>query len=438
MLDTLVSALGEVRTITHEQETTVGGSEVYTGVQITFDSAGAVTTIKKATISPSGSSYVILLEDVDALNKMGHTSASSVKIHIDPAALNNNDLFIDLMGGRPTSPSDCARFKDDIFIAVTDFVTGEMQTGAMDVKFGFEESRVECLLDFTISIKGMVGKDSDKFGLIKVTGVGPLTMTLPEIRTGEEFAVKMDIRDANWHSDKTPFTVGEMSVSAYIDSDSATGLARAGLNDFFRGSELGFGTTEGNTRLNDFWNAAIKVNGSAEVSVKGMVMDPASAPFLEPGATQDMRLYLQKSKEKIVLQSAYSTPDLLDMEVSADLVMNEAVREHGFVPMLGLFGIPVSVSGVSASISDRNAVSMMTDQFGNASVGDVLNIWMAAQLTSQNVELINTWIAGAHDGGTAIVKATLREPLRLDEISRIIQADPGQLLVMVDFETGGP
>jgi len=146
----------------------------------------------------------------------------------------------------------------------------------------------------------------------------------------------------------------------------------------------------------------------------------------------------QKSKEKIVLQSAYSTPDLLDMEVSADLVMNEAVREHGFVPMLGLFGIPVSVSGVSASISDRNAVSMMTDQFGNASVGDVLNIWMAAQLTSQNVELINTWIAGAHDGSTAIVKATLREPLRLDEISRIIQADPGQLLVMVDFETGGP
>jgi len=115
MLDTLVSALGEVRTITHEQETTVGGSEVYTGVQITFESAGAVTTIKKATISPSGSSYVILLEDVDDLNKMGHTSASSVKIHIDPAALNNNDLFTDLMGGRPTSPSDCARIKDDIF-----------------------------------------------------------------------------------------------------------------------------------------------------------------------------------------------------------------------------------------------------------------------------------------------------------------------------------
>jgi len=151
-----------------------------------------------------------------------------------------------------------------------------------------------------------------------------------------------------------------------------------------------------------------------------------------------MRLSLQKSGEKIVLQSAYSTPDLLDMEVSADILMNEAVRERGFVPMLGLFGIPVSVSGVSVSISDRNAVGMMTAQFGNASVGEVLNLMMAARLTSQNVEAINTWIAGARDGGTAIVKATLREPLRLDEISRIIQADPGQLLVMVDFETGGP
>ena len=79
---------------------------------------------------------------------------------------------------------------------------------------------------------------------------------------------------------------------------------------------------------------------------------------------------------------------------------------------------------------------MMTDQFGNASVGDVLNLMMADSLTRQNVEAINTWIARARDGGTAIIKATLREPLRLDEISRIIQADPGQLLVVVDFEPG--
>jgi len=317
-------------------------------------------------------------------------------------------------------------------------VSAEMQVDAMDVKFGFEESRVECLLDFTMSMKGMVGKDGEKFGLMKVTGVGPLTMTLPEIRTGEEFAVKIDMQDANMPSDKDPFAVGEMSLSAYIDADSANGIARAGLSEIFRGNELGFGTTESNTRLNDFWNAAIKLNGSADVSMKGAVMDSASAPFLKPGATQDMRLSLQKSGEKIVLQSAYSTPDLLDMEVSADILMNEAVRERGFVPMLGLFGIPVSVSGVSVSISDRNAVGMMTAQFGNASVGEVLNLMMAARLTSQNVEAINTWIAGARDGGTAIVKATLREPLRLDEISRIIQADPGQLLVMVDFETGGP
>lgn len=436
MLDTLASALVEVRTITYEQEATVGASEIYTGVQLSYFTDNAPTTIKKATISPAGSSYVIFLEGLDATNMKGPFSAGSVEVHIDPAALNNNDLFTDLMEGRPVSPSDCARIKDDIFIAATDLVSAETQADAMDLKFGFQKSRVDCLLDFTVSMKGMLGKDGEKFGLARVTGVGPLTMTLPEIRTDEEFAVKIDMRDANAPSDKNPFAVGEMSMSAYIDADSATGLARAGLNDFFRGSELGFGTTEANTRLNDFWNAASKLNGSADVSMKGMVMDTAAAPFLKPGATQDMRLSIQKSGETIVLQGAYSTPDLLDMDVSANIVMNEAVRERGFVSMLGLLGIPVSVSGVSASISDRNAVGMMTAQFGNASIGDMLNLMMADRLTNQNVEAINTWIAGARDGGTAIVKATLREPLRLDELGRIIQADPGQLLNMVDIEPG--
>jgi hypothetical protein len=438
MLDTLVSAMGNVRTITREQETMVGVSEVYTDLRISYESASAITNIKKATISRAGSNYVVFLEGVDATTKNGPVSAGSVEVQIDPAALSHNALFTDLMEGRPASPSDCARIKDDIFFAVRHLVSVDMQADAMDLKFGFEESRVECLLDFTVSMEGAVAGDGMKVGLMKVAGVGPLTMSLPEIRTGEEFAVKIDLQDANNPSDQGRFALDEMSLNAYIDVDSATGLARAGLNDIFRGSDSEFSTTDGHARMNDFWNAAIKLDGSVDVSVKGMTMAPEAQPYLKAGAKQDVRLFLQKSEQSIVFQSGYSTPDLLDLDVSADIVMNKATRERGFAPMLGLFGIPISLSGVSASISDRGAIGMMTAQFGNVSFGDVLNLMMADSLGSQNVEAINAWIAGAQDGGTASVKATPRKPLRLDELSRIIQADPGQLLDMVDIEPGLP
>lgn len=434
MLDTLVSAMGNVRSITREQETMVGVSEVYTGVRIAYGSASAITNIKKATISRAGSNYVVFLEGVDATTKNGPVSMGSVEVQIDPAALSHNALFTDLMEGRPASPSDCARIKDDIFFAVRRLVSVDMQADAMDVKFGFEESRVECLLDFTVSMEGMVAKGGMKVGLMKVAGVGPLTMRLPEIRTGEEFSVTIDIRDADSPLDRVRYD--EVGVSAYIDADSATGLARAGLNDLLWGGNFEFSTTDGNKRMDDLWDAALKLDCSVDVSIKGMTMAPEAQPHLKAGAKQDVRLFLQKSEQSIVFQSAYSTPELLDLDVSADIVMNKATRERGFEPMLGLLGIPISLSGVSANLSDRGAIGLLTAQFGNASVGDVLNLMMAERLSRQNVEAINTWIAGARDGGIASVKATPREPLRLDELSRIIQADPAQLLDIVDIEDG--
>ena len=46
MLDTLVSAMGNVRTITRKQETMVGVSEVYTGLRIAYESASAITNCR--------------------------------------------------------------------------------------------------------------------------------------------------------------------------------------------------------------------------------------------------------------------------------------------------------------------------------------------------------------------------------------------------------